>query len=346
MEQSTVLNQTFLHDQEHASISLVRYTTDQITAIASDDVTSVLQQVDPQAISWITLRQSAGRSGIEQVLRHFDLEERLIEDIINETYEEFEGDHANCLYLEAAIPQIDAAGHVLQLTSISFLLGRHFVIVYEPCDTGAFQWFRRHLLLGHTRAQRYGTDYLLYLLLRSGVIASYEAVFRVYSDLLEDLEDAIFSNPNDDQACYEQVLEIRREIKPLYTEIRELLQNIALIEDMETQFVSKGVRQHMKKTLLYEVQELAHEYLRLRSWVAELVELHRANVNERTNAISKVLTVIATVFLPLTFITGLYGMNFHTMPELALPWGYPAVLLVMFTLAMVAIMYMKYRRWF
>lgn len=86
-----------------------------------------------------------------------------------------------------------------------------------------------------------------------------------------------------------------------------------------------------------------HQYLR--SWIAELIEIHRANVNESTNRVMKILTVFSTIFLPLTFVAGVYGMNFENMPELAWEYGYFAVLLLMGGIAAGALLFMRYKKW-
>jgi magnesium transporter len=117
------------------------------------------------------------------------------------------------------------------------------------------------------------------------------------------------------------------------------------LREEESCFIDKETKKNFTKILNRETEDLLASYQNFRTWITELIEIHRANVNESTNRVMKTLTVLSTIFLPLTFIVGIYGMNFDYMPELDWPWAYPAVLIFMTLLAVGAIVYMRLRKW-
>ncbi len=126
----------------------------------------------------------------------------------------------------------------------------------------------------------------------------------------------------------------REGIKPWNEPLLELEDFLEYIKDAESKFISDSVAKFFTKSLLREIETLLNSYDRLRAMLKEVMDLHMGNVERNTGRVNQLLTIIATVFLPITFIASIYGMNFEYMPELEQPWGYPAVLLLMASVAL------------
>ncbi len=127
---------------------------------------------------------------------------------------------------------------------------------------------------------------------------------------------------------------------------RQLEDFLEYVKDAESKFITDRVTKYFTKSLLREVGALLNHYDRLRGILKEIISLHMSNIERNTGRVNQLLTVIATVFLPITFIASIYGMNFKYMPELEKPWGYPAVLILMAVVAMGLLIFMRRRRWF
>ena len=121
---------------------------------------------------------------------------------------------------------------------------------------------------------------------------------------------------------------------------------LEFVKDAESKFISDDVAKFFTKSLFREIEDLLAYYDRLRGYMNEIMSLHMGNIERTTGRVNQLLTIIATIFLPITFIASIYGMNFEYMPELNQPWGYPAVLLLMLVVALSLLIFMRRRRWF
>ena len=235
---------------------------------------------------------------------------------------------------------------------VSMFLGKNFLItLQEEADFDVFQPERARIRAANGIVRKLGADYLAYALLDSIVDHYYPVLETIGAtiDLIEDeLVDVPLKSPVADLHRYKRTLtQIRRFIWP----VRDLVNSMM---HEETGLVSKGTKVYLRDCYDHTVQlmDLVESY---RDVLSGLMELYLSSVGIRTNEIMKVLTVISSIFIPLTFIVGVYGMNFArevdgkklpwNMPELYQPWGYVAVMLFMLGLAIFQIFYFKKRRW-
>lgn len=327
-----------------ARYSLVIYGKDDVVEINCIDVDDTLSHLDPQQINWITVRDVHDEDELRKLLDFFRLDPFLLREILDETMVQFETEYEDCLYLEYMVPYYDAINDRLMQSNGSFVLGHNFLIVYEHQIHGLFARARRRILSRQTKVQNYGPDYLLYLLLRAAIVEHYQQNFKRLIARLEELEDIVLTNPEREE-FYDDILIMRQEIKPWNDPLLELEDFLEYVKDAESRFITDDVTGYFAKSLYREVEGLLSYHTRLRQMLKEIADLYMANVARKTGRVNQVLTVIATIFLPITFIASIYGMNFKYMPELDLPWAYPTVLVLMASVAIGILAYMKYKRW-
>lgn len=154
-----------------------------------------------------------------------------------------------------------------------------------------------------------------------------------------------FTDHPGQEVVYDKILELRDEYKPLRTYLFDLIDFVGEIREDDTRFITSDVKRRLAKEIVRETEALLADYHYLRAWMAEMIEIHRANVNESTNRVIKILTVISTIFPPLTFIAGVYGMNFEYMPELSWEYGYPLVMTGMAALAIGILVILRLKKW-
>jgi magnesium transporter len=326
-------------------VSLVTYVPAAIESFECANIDELLAHVDPVQNNWITIRNVHDRPQLEKVLAFFEIEPALIDHMLDDSMFAFDGEFDNCLYLEYAIPVYGQGEAEAQDVRGSFIVGKKFLILYQKDGDGIFGRTRKHILAGTTKVQRFGPDYLLYLLLRSAIVDHYFNAFKHLNKKLEDLEDEVLAHPGR-AMNFQRILAMREAIKPLWAYIYELEDFIEFLVDVDSQFISENVNRLFTKYLYREAEENLAAYERLRLRLKEVLDLHMANINANSSRVTQLLTVIATIFLPITFIASVYGMNFDYMPELRQPWGYPAVLLVMMAVAGSTLVYMKRKGWF
>ena len=330
---------------DKARYSIVVYDAQSIEAHECQDIESLLGRIDHKRINWITIRDVHDEAEISRLLEAFHIDPFVLMEILDEGRMQFDTEYENCLYLEYTVPYLYAARAVLEPSSVSFVLGSNFVILYEHHVHGLFSRTRRRTTAGQTKVHQTGPAYLPYPLLRAVIVEHYQQSFKYLTSQLELLEDHVLAGQGREEV-YRDILATREEIKPWNEPLLELEDFLEFVKDAESRFISAEVSKDFTKSLFREIDSLLAYYDRLRGYLTEIMSLHMANIERNTSRVNQLLTVIATIFLPITFIASIYGMNFEYMPELEQPWGYPAVLLLMATVAGSLIVFMKRRRWF
>ena len=331
------------HDM--ARYVLVVYDAVSIDAHECRSFDELLGRIDPQRINWVTIRDVHDEAEIARLLEVFHVDPFVLVEILDEGRMQFDTEYENCLYLEYTVPYLHPERKLLEQSSGSFVLGSNFLILYEHQVHGLFSRTRRRMANHQTKAQQHGPDYLLYLLLRAVIVEHFQLSFRHLTYQLEELEDHVLAGRGREEV-YRDILFMREEIKPWNEPLLELEEFLEFVKDAESKFISDEEGKVFTKSLYREIESLLTYYDRLRAYLTEMMSLHMAAVERNTSRVNQLLTVIATIFLPITFIASIYGMNFEYMPELEQPWGYPAVLTLMLVVALSLLIFMRRRRWF
>ena len=231
----------------------------------------------------------------------------------------------------------------IEVPQVCMILGRNFVLTFQDRYFGFFDAVRDRIRMGAGRPIRQlGPDSLVYALLDT-LIDHYFPIVEHLAESLEELEDEVSSGAPG-AAALGRLHQIRRQlvvIRRVGWPQREALRSV-LLED--SPFISDEVRPYLKNTEDHAIQ-IMEAVDSSRDMTQGLVDIYMSNVSQRTNDVMKVLTLMASIFIPLTFIAGIYGMNFESMPELRSRWGYPAALLAMLTVAIGMLVYFRRRGW-
>jgi magnesium transporter len=232
---------------------------------------------------------------------------------------------------------------------VSFVLGKHYLLtVQEEPKRDCFQPVRDRIRTGKGSIRKQGADYLAYTLL-DAIMDGFFPVLETYGERIEELEEEVVTNPT--RQTLEKIYRVRRELLALRRAIWPQRDAInALIRD-GSDLISPEVRVYLRDCYDHAVQvmDLVETYRELASG---LMDVYLSSVGNRMNEIMKFLTVMSSIFIPLTFIAGIYGMNFNTdkspwnMPELNWYWGYPVCLAVMFAIAAGLVFFFWRRGWF
>lgn len=235
----------------------------------------------------------------------------------------------------------DANAGELMTRQVSVMLGDGFVVTFEEEPCPAFEQVFRRIVSGAGRIRRMDADYLAYALI-DAVVDSYFTVLDDLEERLERLQDEVLSEGARDISS--DIQSMRRALIFLGGLLRPIRDAVEAFHHCDTTLISEDMQAFMRdlRDHMYYVFDAAQT---LRETVAVLTDVHLAAMANRTNEVMRVLTIIATIFIPLTFIAGVYGMNFEHMPELPLPWAYPVVLGVMAVVATAMLAYFRRRRW-
>ncbi|HYG64910.1 MAG TPA: magnesium/cobalt transporter CorA [Thermoanaerobaculia bacterium] len=230
----------------------------------------------------------------------------------------------------------------LELEQISFFLAGNFVITLQQFHGDSFDAVRERIRRGKGQIRRMGPDYLAYALI-DALVDEFFPVLESYGERIEALEDALVTDPTTEtlheiHQVKRDLLLLRRTAWPERDLLNSLLHEESDIIRPEVQVFLRDCYDHT-----IQVIDMIETY---RDLAAGLLDVYLSSASNRLNEVMKVLTIISTIFIPLSFVASLYGMNFTHMPELDEPWGYPAVLAVMFVTGVSMVVYFKRKKWF
>ena len=328
--------------------TLISYNPDIIESYKSDSLDDVLTQVRDDRISWIIVRGfgTSDEGDIQRLLSTFSADPVLSEKILNQTPLEFNDRLPNHLYFEfnTPIPLFDAKSERYLETRGSLVLGERFLLFFDESMLGVFDDIQQKILSGHTRAQSFGSDYLLYLLFRTIISHTEQLVLGELVNQFNKLESKILANPGTKKS-FNELMAARELVKRLNVPLRRKKDFLISIREQDIPFITPEVRHLFASNLAVDLESLWQDFLRLRNWWDVLLNIYHAKVGQRTNRIIYILTFLSAVFLPLPYITSVAAARFQPIPGIDLTFGLYGMLLIMIGIVAVVLWVMKMIRW-
>ena len=296
---------------------------------------------DSPGVSWINITGLHEVETLAQFGDAFGLHPLVLEDVLNTDQRPKLEDYGEYLYIVIKRLGNGAPANEISTEQISLILGRNLVISFLESDSGVFNVVKDRILNNRGRIRRLGADYLAYTLM-DAVVDNYFAIFEKLGERIEILQETIISRPTPASlqtlhALKRELLFLRKSVWPLREVVSGLQRGDSTLIHKDTWFYLRDVYDHT-----IHVIDTIETY---RDMLASMMDIYLSSLSIRLNEVMKVLTIIATIFMPLTFIVGLYGMNFHTMPELGWRWGYPVVLLSMLGIAGGMLLFFRRKKW-
>ena len=292
------------------------------------------------SVKWINIDGAHDTKAIAELGERFNLHPLLQEDLLNTTQRPKTEEFDNCTFLCLKMLGISKKGRI-KSEHISLVLGEGFVISIQERIGDIFDGLRGRIKENKGTIRKRPADFLFYRLLDT-VVDYYFIVVEYFSDHAEGIEKSALENPDDTtlfniQKHKKQIINLRRNLGSL----REA---VFTFNSDQNRFVKKDTSRYLKDVYqhILQVNESMDSY---REIVSGLMDLYLSGVSNRMNKVMQVLTIIATIFIPLTFIAGIYGMNFENMPELSAPYAYPAVWALMILIFVGMLFYFRKKGW-
>ena len=326
---------------EKPELTLYRYDEEQIEEFQRESLSELLTEMSPEKCNWINISALNNTDLIQEVGDHFDLHALVMEDILNTVLSPQYEDYDDYLFMTLKMMSVDPQNQSIEQEHVSFILGKHYLISFQERKKDVFEPVRQRLEAHKGRIRKRGIDYLLYALI-DVIVDNYYVITEEYGDQLADLENDLIYHPQEsaiEQITHykRQLIELRKHIYPLREALQTLISQEVLIEHQTLRFFSDVVS-HVD----YVINTMEQQ----RETLTSFMDLYMTNLSNKMNNVMKTLTIIATIFIPLTFVAGIYGMNFENMPELHYKWGYPIALGSMLVTGLVMYIYMRNREWF
>ncbi|HCX24938.1 MAG: magnesium and cobalt transport protein CorA [Flammeovirgaceae bacterium] len=298
--------------------------------------------VDKTKINWLDI-EDTGKVSIDEISDLFDIHHLIVEDIMNlEQLPKFER-FDDLLFFTTKMLSFNQDEDLIVKEHLSIMIVENLVITFQEGLPGdAFDDLRNRIKVGKGMVRKYGDDYLFYRVLEA-VVNHYHKIMEKLRSKIDYLEAKALENTSIDMM--QEVIDIKKDVNLLrkYTiPMREALGKMRVEANEFIEQTSVNYFQDVQDKLDY----LAASFDTSREMLRDLMDLHHSNQNNEMNRVMKTLTVVSAIFIPLTFLAGLYGMNFRNMPELNSEWGYPAVVSIMLLMAGVMAVYMRMKKWF
>ena len=325
------------------SIHVACYDSGAIEEFGDIDVAGAIALRGRRRVVWIDVSGLADLSVIEQIGQAFGLHSLAMEDVVNAHQRPKVEDFENTVFMVARM-LVPERG--VETEQVSLFLGSDFLITFQERPGDCLQPVRERMRRDHTRLRQSGPDYLAYALI-DAVIDGYYPVLEAYGEEIEQLEDEVLANPDPSQI--DRLHQVKRDLLALRRAVWPTREMVHAMERGENRLIDDATRLYLRDCYDHAIQlmDVVETY---REIASGLLDVYLSSMSAKMNEVMKVLTIIATIFIPLSFVVGLYGMNFDTsspwnMPELHYRYGYPAVLLFMAVAAGGLIFWFKRRGW-
>ena len=304
------------------------------------DAFSALADIPEKRVRWINVDGQHTQEMLEALCVPFHIHPLVIRNITNKEQRAKIEVYPNFLYIVAKMIYFSAEEMVVE--HVSFLLGKNYVITFGELKGDVFDSIRGWIDSKGAHVRSSGADYLIYLLL-DAIVEGYFDVLEVLNERIDALEEMVIAETS--QEHLHVIREIKKSLLLVNRFIWPLRDVASLMGKESTPLIASSTEPYLRDVYNHIVQAIDSTETS-RELLSSLTDLHISNTSYKLNEIMKVLTIISTIFIPLTFIAGVYGMNFHYMPELTWPWGYGVTWLVMLLIAGCMVYYFKKKKWF
>jgi magnesium transporter len=326
---------------EKTTITLIDYDETQFKEMEISSVEECSSFKDKSTITWINIEGIHDVEIIEKAGQCFNLHPLLLEDILNTDQRPKTEDYDSYVYIVLKMISYDDIHKAIRTEQVSLVLGHNYVISFQEKEGDVFEYIRDRIRNNKGRIRRLGADYLVYSLI-DVMIDNYFIVLEKLGEIIDILEEELIKDTKPETLRFlhklkSEMIFLRRSVWPL----REL---IGTLERGESALIQKSTCLYLRDVYDHTIQVI-DSVETFREMLSGMLDIYLSSIGNKTNEIMKVLTMIATIFIPLTFIVGLYGMNFKFMPELESKWGYPVVLVFMAVIAAFMLAYFKKKKW-
>ncbi len=327
---------------EKTKISVCEYDEQNFREEEMSEVPECFSFRGAPTVTWVNVTGINQADMLEKLGHCFDLHPLVMEDILNTDQRPKMEDYGENLFIVLkTLFYVDPTGEI-GADQISLILRPNSLLSFQERKTDMFAPIEERLRNGKGRLRKMGADYLAYLLL-DVIVDRYFIILEKLGDKIEGLEEKLITAPT--PQVLRQIQKLKRDMLLLRRWIWPLREVISGLERGEPALIQGSTRIYLRDVYDHTIQVMDTIEV-FRDMLSGMLDIYLSSVSNRLNAVMKVLTIIATIFMPLTFIAGLYGMNFEYMPELKWRWGYPLILAVMALIVVYMLAVFKKKQWF
>ncbi len=326
---------------EAVDISIIDFTASQIDERKVATIEECFEYRDKQSVTWINIDGLHDLTLFEKLGEHFGVDSLVLEDCLNTRQRPKIDDYGTYVFVVMKMLYMNPERTLTEREQVSLLLGENYIISFQERPGDVFSLVRERLRAGRGRIRSRKADYLAYALI-DALVDHYFAVLDEFSDRIEELDTKVIEEPT--PAVLQEVYLLKREIVHVRRNIAPLREVLSSLHKGDPKLVSQATEKFFADVYDHVLQ-VVESIDANREILSGLIDLYLSSASNRTNDIMKVLTIMAAIFIPITFIAGVYGMNFEVIPELKWKYGYFYVWSVMLGLVLAMLLYFKKKKW-
>ncbi|CAG1022553.1 partial Cobalt/magnesium transport protein CorA, partial [Methylococcales bacterium] len=292
-------------------------------------------------VTWVIIDGLTDVNIVDEIGRYFDIHPLVLEDILNTHQRTKFEEYSDYLYFVLKAVSLKEGSFNVEYEQISILVLRDFVFTFMEKPDGLFKPILNRLKNEDSQIRNMGSDYLAYMIM-DVVVDEYFTLQDTFDELIEVVEDELLAHPSVETLG--TIQKIRRELVFLRKTVAPLREVLAAIRRSESALFDERTKRYFADIYDHSIR-IIEAVESCRELISGMLDIYLSSVSNKMNETMKFLTVYASIFIPLTFLAGVYGMNFEYMPELKWKWAYPALWIVFITTAIVLLGYFKKKKW-
>lgn len=326
---------------EKVDINLIQYDPENMESTEITRISRIREKMKESMVSWLNIDGLHDINILEETGKIFNINSLVLEDVLNTHQRPKFEEHGHFLYFVLKMLDYDPESEEITKEQVSMILSRNFLLSFQERPGDIFTPVRNRLKSSLGRIRKSESDYLMYTLIDS-VADRYFSILEILGEKIEKLEDSLLEDPSN--AAVNEIYSIKRDLLEMRHAVWPLRQAVNSLSRSDSSLISRDTRPFLND--LYDhIIQIIDTVETYREMVTGMMDLYLSSVSNRMNEVMKVLTIIATLFIPLTFIVGVYGMNFTYMPELEWKWSYPVVWGLMAGILFLMILWFRRKKW-
>jgi magnesium transporter len=345
-EKAGMLPGTLLHigerNFEDVKITVIDYDEKGFQERQVENIEECLVYKQTPTVTWINIDGIHEVEIIEKIGEYYDFHPLILEDIVTAGQRPKCDDYEDYIYVVLRMLSYDWRTESIETEQVSIILGRNYVISFQEKVGGdVFDKIRDRIRTAKGKIRKMSADYLAYSLI-DAIVDNYFVVLERLTERMETLEEELLAEPT--SKTLQEIHKIKKELLFLRKSVWPLRELVGKLEKTETLLIKKTTLPYLRDIYDHTIQVI-DTVETFRDVISYMLEIYLLSISNRLNSIMKVLTVITTIFMPLSFIVGLYGMNFKYMPEIEWQYGYLFVLILIVTIAFGMLYYFRKKKW-
>ncbi|MBM3707233.1 MAG: magnesium/cobalt transporter CorA [Actinobacteria bacterium] len=323
-------------------IKLINYSEHDFIEQDIKDIEQCFEYKDEKTVTWINIDGIHDIEILSKLGDCFGFHPLILEDILNTEQRPKIEDFTDYIYI--VLKMIDYEKNLKEITfeQVSIILGKNYLISLQEKPLDIYEPIKNIIKNDRSKIRKAGSDYLAYLLIDS-IIDNYFSVLENVGERIENIENKLVSNPS--PKTLKAIHNLKRDMLFLRKSVWPLREVISKLERGEISLIKNSTKIYIRDIYdhIIQVIDTIETY---RDMLSGMIDIYLSSISNRLNEVMKILTIISTIFIPITFIASIYGMNFKFMPEFSWKWSYPVVWVIMLAVIITMVIYFKRKKWF